>query len=126
MAITRISPAEAAAKMLEGLTYVDVRTAEEFAEGHPDGAVNVPWPDPAFLTAMDALFTKADPKIVLGCRANDRSRRAAEALVAAGWGPIFEQRAGWAGVRDAFGTVTEIGWAHAGLPVATGHGKARP
>lgn len=126
MAITRISPAEAATKMLEGATYVDVRTAEEFEEGHPEGAVNVPWPAPEFLAAMNALFTKSDPQIVLGCRSGNRSMRAAEALAADGWGPLFEQRAGWDGARDPFGTVVEVGWARAGLPVATGPGKVRP
>ena len=126
MPVTRISPAEAAAKMLEGATYVDVRTPEEFADGHPAAAVNVPWPSPGFLGAMNALFTKTHPNIVLGCRSGNRSMRAAEALVADGWGPIFEQRGGWDGARDAFGTVTEVGWARAGLPVETGPGKVRP
>ena len=134
MSITRISPAEAAAKMLEGATYVDVRSTEEFADGHPDGAVNVPWshmsdrgmaPNPDFLAAMKALFGKADPKIVLGCRSGNRSMRAAEALVADGWGALLEQRAGWDGARDPFGKVSEVGWAHAGLPVATGQPEGR-
>jgi rhodanese-related sulfurtransferase len=134
MPITRISPAEAAAKLLEGLTYVDVRSEEEFADGHPEGAVNVPWahmgsggmtPNPDFVAAMNALFPKTEPKVMLGCRSGNRSMRAAEALVADGWGPLFEQRAGWDGVRDPFGKVSEIGWARSGLPVATGQPEGR-
>ncbi|HEX7605018.1 MAG TPA: rhodanese-like domain-containing protein [Polyangiaceae bacterium] len=134
MPITRISPAEAAAKLLDGITYVDVRSEEEFEGGHPEGAVNVPWahmsaggmtPNPDFVAAMNALFAKAEPKVVLGCRSGNRSMRAAEALVAAGWGPLFEQRAGWDGVRDPFGKVSEVGWARAGLPVATGQPEGR-
>ncbi len=42
MPITRLPPDEAKAKLDEGFTYVDVRTEEEFEEGHPEGAVNVP------------------------------------------------------------------------------------
>jgi hypothetical protein len=51
--------------------------------------------------------------------------RAAEALLAAGWGSLFEQRAGWDGVRDPFGKVSENGWARSGLPVATGQPEGR-
>ena len=41
--ILEISPAEAHAKMKEeSFTSVDVRTEQEFAAGHPDGAFNVP------------------------------------------------------------------------------------
>lgn len=116
------------------MTYVDVRSEQEFGDGHPEGAVNVPWahmsadgmaPNPAFLAAMNALFSRDEPKIVLGCRSGHRSMRAAEALIADGWGPLFEQRAGWDGARDPFGQVSEAGWARAGLPVATGQPPGR-
>ncbi len=80
----RISPAEAHAKMKdEGYTYVDVRTPEEFAGGRPAGSVNIPLDD-AFVAAMEARFPK-DARIVLGCRAGNRSLRAWHALSAAGF-----------------------------------------
>jgi rhodanese-related sulfurtransferase len=115
---TRISPQEASAKLAEGWTYVDVRTAQEFEAGHPPGAVNVPLmhaggpgmtPNPDFLPVMSAAFAK-DAKIVVGCKAGGRSLRAAQALLGAGFANVVDQRAGWDGVRNPFGQVTEPGW----------------
>ncbi len=114
--MTRISPAEAHAKMTdEGYTYVDVRTAEEFATGHPQGAVNVPFGGPDFVSAMETRFAK-DAPIVLGCRSGVRSMKAAQALLAAGFVDVLDQRAGWDGARGAFGEIVEPGWSRCGLP----------
>jgi rhodanese-related sulfurtransferase len=111
----RISPAEAHAKMLdEGFTYVDVRRPEEFAEGHPAGAINVPVGE-TFVADMDARFGK-DAKIVVGCRTGSRSLKAQGMLVAAGFTNVLEQRAGWDGARGSFGEIVEPGWKRAGLP----------
>jgi rhodanese-related sulfurtransferase len=124
----RISPIEAHAKMSEGYTYLDVRTEAEFAEGRPAGAVNVPFTkaaggnvidDPGFLDAVAARFGK-DARLVVGCRSGQRSLRAARALLAVGYVDVFEQRAGWDGVRDAFGSVEEPGWSRVGLPAERG------
>jgi len=121
----RVSPAEALAKMHEGYTYVDVRTESEFAEGHPTGAINVPWlvdgpidpvPNEGFLTTMTARFAK-DACLVVGCKAGARSAKACAALAEAGFTAVLEQRAGWDGARGAFGEITEPGWWRAGLPV---------
>src|SRR5689334_16728850 len=128
--ITRISPAEAQEKLAQGYTYVDVRSEQEFADGHPAGAVNVPLmhagpagmaPNPEFLTVMKALFP-TDAKLVLGCRGGVRSLRAADALVAEGFTGLLDQRAGWEGAKDAFGAVSEPGWSKVGLPIETGDG----
>lgn len=125
--ISRVSPAEAK-KLIdeEGYTYLDVRTAAEYAAGHPEGAQNVPVMNPGpqgmapnadFLEIVEALYPK-DAKLVLGCRAGGRSLRAAEMLVVAGYTNIVDQRAGYEGSRDAFGSFTEPGWSPAGLPTA--------
>ena len=37
-----LSPKETYALMQHGIVYVDVRTPEEFAEGRPSGAINIP------------------------------------------------------------------------------------
>ena len=117
--LVRISPAEAHAKMTaEGFTYVDVRTPEEFAEGRPAGAINVPLGDD-FVRAMEAKFAK-DAPIVVGCKAGGRSLRAANALIAAGFTNVLDQRAGFDAARGAFGEVTEPGWSRAGLPQDAG------
>lgn len=117
--VPRISPAEAHAKMADlGFTYVDVRTPEEFVEGRPKGAVNVPLDDD-FVRAMEARYPK-DAPLVLGCAVGGRSLRAARALAAAGFTNVFDQRAGFDGARGAFGELTEPGWARVGLPQDAG------
>jgi rhodanese-related sulfurtransferase len=125
---TRISPAEAKARMDEGYTYVDVRSEQEFAEGRPAGAVNVPFmhvgptgmtANPDFLRAMNASFEKG-AKLIVGCKSGGRSARAAQALVADGFTDVLDQRAGWDGARDPFGQIREPGWSRAGLPVDGG------
>jgi rhodanese-related sulfurtransferase len=118
--IERISSGDANARLADGWTYVDVRTVEEFEAGHPAGAFNVPWQlktgqNPDFLHAMKALFAD-DAKIVLGCKAGNRSLKAAQALVAAGFTKLVDQRAGWDGARSPFGQVLEKGWLQLGLP----------
>jgi rhodanese-related sulfurtransferase len=111
----RISPAAAHAKMTdEGYTYVDVRTPDEFAAGHPAGAVNVPFSS-EFLPAMEQRFAK-DAPIIVGCQVGARSARAAQALAAAGFTHVFDQRAGWDGARGPFGELVEPGWSRCGLP----------
>ncbi|MBS2012366.1 MAG: rhodanese-like domain-containing protein [Deltaproteobacteria bacterium] len=111
----RISPAEAYAKMKdEGFTYVDVRTPEEFEEGHPEGARNVPI-DESFVVEMAKAFPR-DAKIIVGCKAGGRSARAARELETAGFTNVLDQRAGWDGVRGSFGEIVEPGWSRCDLP----------
>jgi rhodanese-related sulfurtransferase len=125
--IKRISPQEASEKMAAGWTYVDVRTVEEFEDGHPQGAVNVPIalsgpggmePNPDFVRVMKAAFA-ADAKLVVGCKAGGRSMRAAQILLGEGFTNIVDQRAGWDGARNNFGQL-EPGWSRVGLPTETG------
>ena len=127
--VTRISPDEAHARMQnEAFTYVDVRTEEEFAAGHPEGAVNVPsmlsgaegmTPNPDFVAVMGRAFAK-DAPLILGCKSGNRSMRAARALLAAGFTRVLEQRAGWDGAKGTFGELLEPGWSRTPLPAATG------
>jgi rhodanese-related sulfurtransferase len=125
----RISPAEAHAKMSsEAYAYVDVRTEEEFAGGHPAGAFNVPVmiagaaglePNAEFVAVMERAFPK-DAPIIVGCKMGGRSARAAAALTDAGFTRVLDQRAGWDGSRGSFGELTEPGWSRANLPAESG------
>ena len=127
--IVRIAPSDAFDKMeTSGFVYVDVRTEAEFADGHPEGALNLPlmrigeggmMPNNDFLTILSALFPR-DAKLILGCKSGARSMRAAQMLMDAGYTAFVEQRAGWDGARDAFGQLDEPGWSRAGLPTSTG------
>jgi rhodanese-related sulfurtransferase len=125
---TRISPQEARVKLVEGWTYVDVRTVQEFEAGHPPGAVNAPLmhagpggmvANPDFLPVMRAAFP-LDATLIVGCKSGGRSLRALQALAGAGFTRVLDQRAGWDGARDAFGQISEPGWSRSGLPVELG------
>jgi rhodanese-related sulfurtransferase len=126
--IKRVSPQEAHELTKTGWAYVDVRSEQEFADGHAVGAFNVPLshmrggsmsPNPDFVAVMEKAFGK-EAKIVVGCKSGGRSLRAAQALVGAGFTSVVDQRAGWDGARDAFGQMSEAGWSRAGLPAETG------
>ena len=127
MAVKRVSPKEADQLMKEeGYVYLDVRSIPEFDAGHPAGAYNVPLlhqapsgmrPNGEFMPVVTAVFPK-ESKLVLGCRSGNRSLRAAEALLSAGYADVVDQRAGFGGARNPFGQVEEPGWQDSGLPTA--------
>jgi rhodanese-related sulfurtransferase len=124
MNVKRVSPEEALALMdKEGYAYVDVRSAPEFASGHPKGAYNVPLahlgpqgmtPNLDFLAVMEKTFPK-DRKLVVGCKTGGRSLQAATLLLSSGWQTIIDQRAGFQGSMDPSGR-PEPGWGPKGLP----------
>ena len=66
----------------ENAVLVDVRTPEEYAEGHIANAVNINFYDPAFVEKMKALGT--DKKFFIYCRSGNRSGQALRALAGAG------------------------------------------
>lgn len=110
----------------EGWVYLDVRSIPEFEAGHPTGAYNVPimhqtpsgmQPNPDFVPVVTAVFPR-DARLVLGCRSGNRSLRAAQILLQAGFEFVVDQRAGLAGTRDPFGQLREPGWEAAGLEIA--------
>jgi rhodanese-related sulfurtransferase len=128
MSHPRITAAEAHEKMREhGYVYIDVRTEDEVDAGHPTGAFHVPVrlrtdlgmePNGDFVAVVSAVFEK-DSKLIVGCKAGPRSLAAAQLLTAAGFTDVLEQRAGFSGARDAFGTLVDTGWQAAGLPCAS-------
>lgn len=75
------------AKIEAGAMVVDVRTAEEYAEGHLDNAINIPF------ETIAAEFAKRniakDTPVVVYCRSGRRSGIANESLVNAGYLEIY-------------------------------------
>lgn len=109
--MTKISTEQAEVLLDEGATYVDVRTEEEFADGHVPGAINVPVsfmapggmsPNDQFVDVINATFAK-DQLLIVGCKAGGRSARAAALLEQAGFSKIQDMTAGFSGSKDAFG-----------------------
>ncbi len=80
-----------------GALLVDVRTPEEFSQGHLDNAVNIPY------ESISAEFTKQkiakDQPVVVYCRSGRRSGIAQTSLIELGYSKIhngggYEQLAG--------------------------------
>ena len=57
---------------------VDVRTPEEFADGHYPGAINIP--HETILDGLNQLGVTADIAVILYCRSGNRSGQAEQAL----------------------------------------------
>jgi rhodanese-related sulfurtransferase len=133
MAIKEITPQQAHDLLSANAdaVYIDVRTEREFANGHPQGAVNIPvaFPDPArgmmvnedFVAVVEANFPH-DKKIIVGCQAGPRSSAAAGLLQQAGFQDVSNMLGGFGGMRDQMGNVGAPGWASSGLPVSNDNG----
>ncbi|HEY6417448.1 MAG TPA: rhodanese-like domain-containing protein [Candidatus Binataceae bacterium] len=113
--------------------YLDVRTENEFAAGHPSGAINIPVVfikgpgqmevNPDFVEVAGKVLPKYR-KLVVGCMAGGRSQRACEMLEDAGYSDLTNVVGGFGGQRDQSGQVVVAGWRDAGLPVSTELGEA--
>jgi phage shock protein E len=106
--IQLVQPDEAAATIAappDDLVILDVRTPEEFAEGHIDGAVMIDFYRDDFAAAVAQL----DPDVpyVLYCRSGNRSGQTAALMT----------ELGFSAVDDVDGGV--IAWQNAGLPLVT-------
>lgn len=67
---------------------VDVRTAEEFAQGHIPGAINVP--NEEIGTEQPDLLPDKEQLIMIYCRSGIRSKQASQKLVDMGYSNIVE------------------------------------
>ena len=134
MAVKEITPQQAHDLLSANAdaVYIDVRTEREFANGHPQGAVNIPvaFPDPArgmmvnadFVKVVEANFPR-EKKIIVGCQAGPRSNAAAGLLQQAGFQDICNMLGGFGGMRDAMGNSSAPGWAASGLPASNDNGE---
>ena len=66
------------------VAIVDVRTPEEYAEGHLRDASNCDWKSEDFLQQMERTYPKETP-IAVYCRSGKRSADASKALSKAGY-----------------------------------------
>jgi len=130
MSFNTIDPA-AAHELLDGeggYIYVDVRTEQEFAQGHPTGSVNIPvfqrddfgrmTPNPDFMSVVSATYPKDTP-LLLGCAMGGRSAQACSAMSGEGWTDLSNVHGGFNGHPGGGGVPSDPGWAGRGLPVST-------
>ena len=125
----QIDPKRAYAMLQEdaNTVYIDVRTTEEFANGHVPAAVNIVVmspdpatrrmaPNPGFVAAVESRFKK-DQRIICGCQMGGRSQFAADQLVQAGFSDVSNMQGGFGGAKDPMGRVVAPGWLQCDLPV---------
>lgn len=98
-----VDPAAFQTAITDGAEVIDVRTPEEFAAGHIEGAVNIDIASPDFASQIGAL----DPKksYAVYCRSGNRSGVATTQMV----------DDGFTSVTDLDGGI--IAWQSAGYPV---------
>jgi rhodanese-related sulfurtransferase len=95
-----------AANMLKSdknLVVLDVRTAEEFNNGHINGALNIDIRQPDAFVKIDKLNRNA--KYIVHCRTNHRSKIAVDHMVQSGFKTIIQ-------IMDGY-----EGWSQNSLPV---------
>ncbi len=97
--------ANGAAKLLEkgGVTVVDVRTKDEFSEGHLKDAVNIDLLEPNFEEQLSKL-DKSKP-VLVHCQAGGRSTRSLKLFEKLGFSQIIHLDGGYGS------------WVEAGKPV---------
>jgi rhodanese-related sulfurtransferase len=71
---------------LENATLLDVRTPEEFAEGHLENAININWYEEDFMKQIEGM--PKDKTIYVYCKIGGRSGSAAELLNSSGYTAI--------------------------------------
>ncbi|MBO7618448.1 MAG: MBL fold metallo-hydrolase, partial [Bacteroidales bacterium] len=102
--VTNLEVADFEAKASDPAVFlVDVRTPEEYAEGHLRGAANIDWNAPDFLAQVEAVCPKETP-VAVYCRTGRRSGEASKKLSKAGYA-----------VCNLVGGIE--GWLAAGKPV---------
>lgn len=104
----KVAPADGAAlieAMGDDLTVIDVRTADEFASGHLQGAANIDIEGGQFSALIAEL--PRDEAYMVYCHSGRRSAIAAQTMIEAGFTAVYDL----GGIVD---------WQAAGLPVVTG------
>ena len=83
-----VTPQQAAAIATSGVTVIDVRTPEEFAEGHIDGAVMIDFYGESFADDIGAL--DPDGEYLIYCRSGSRSGQALSLMETLGFEQVYD------------------------------------
>ncbi len=95
----KITPEEAL-EMMDGTAVIlDVRTQEEYDEGHIDGAVLLV--DTEIKSKAEDVLTDKSQKILVYCRSGRRSAQAAKELIAMGYTNVYD----FGGILDWTGEI---------------------
>ena len=133
MPIQHLTPEEAKALLEQDpeAVYVDVRSVQEFAAGHPEAAKNIPLlnrgpfgmePNGEFLVVVKKVF-KPGQKLLIGCQVGGRSLKASMMLDQNGFTQVFNVVGGFGGGQHPETGDMVAGWKAAGLPVNQENGE---
>ena len=100
-----VSPAQAAELATGGVTVIDVRTPEEYAEGHIDGALLIDLSSDTFSDEIAEL--DRDEEYLVYCRSDNRSGQAVAIMRDLGFERLWDLDGG------------TVAYAAAGLPLVT-------
>jgi rhodanese-related sulfurtransferase len=98
------TPTECKELLAGGAAFIDVRTPEEFAEGHHESATNIPImlrkdgamvKNDAFVEAVEKTYGDKDAPIVCYCQHGRRGGIALEAMLAAGYTNLTNMAGGY-------------------------------
>lgn len=105
VAVHQLTAEEAKARMDSGeaVIVLDVRTQEEYDEAHIENAVLLP--NEEIGSEQPALLPDLDAEILVYCRSGNRSRQAAEKLLAMGYTQVYD----FGGIKDwPYDTVSSV------------------
>lgn len=104
--VTSIDPSDAVRLINNDATVIDVRSSENFTQGHIVSARSIPMDElDAKLEKLGALKNKP---VLAVCQAGMSSKKALEALKKSGFESVYDLKGGM------------NAWSQAGLPVVTG------
>lgn len=101
-----LAPADAVRLINDGATVLDVRPAEQYANGHIVGARSVPLGQLG--GKLDGLAKKKDRPLLVYCELGNQSAKAAATLRQAGFSQVLHLKGG------------VVAWQRDNLPLATG------
>ncbi|RUA12745.1 MAG: rhodanese-like domain-containing protein [Flavobacteriia bacterium] len=90
--VSLISPQELKAKLGDDILLIDIRTPQEFAQGHISGAKLINFFDPDFMQQMSKLDRSKE--LYIYCRSGHRSGKATENLKTVGFPKIHDLKGG--------------------------------
>ncbi len=101
---SRLSPSEAWDKIRQGALVIDVRSADEYASGHLDQAINVPHTEIG--RNGDEISPDHEREIVVYCKSGRRAGAAQQELLAAGYRHVYNA-GGYSDLAAAQAPVTD-------------------
>ena len=91
--VTTVPINEVSSRLLKKGVLVDVRTAEEFSEGHLPKAVNIDVKKEEFIEDIQKL--RKNKTVLLYCRSGKRSARAAQIMDSLGFKKVYNLDGGY-------------------------------